>query len=625
MKKIFRSFIAIILSVSMLCCVLTLLATTASATTGYDRGYTGAMPGDGKIYAEGLDVSSWQGDSLNFADIKAAGFSYVIIRCGTTKGKDTYFEKYYTQAKSAGLNVGAYYYSYADTTDKAYTDASNTLKWIAGKTFEYPIYFDFEDAATQGSLSNSARKNICYAYMDTLRDAGYLVGMYSMASWLTQDWVKSSGIYDKYEGWVAHYVSGTYDAGYDKYSPTYSKQFGMYQYTSMKTFTVNGRSYGPLDANVCYKDYPAIVKKYGFNGYELGRWEEDSKGWRYFNGSSYLLGWQKIDGEWYYFNDDTYMHTGWIKEDGKMYYLNPANGIMQRGWIYVNGEWYYTDDNGAMVTGWIQPDDGAWYYLNSDGTMARGWIQDGDTTYYLNQHSGAMVTGWTSVDGEWHEFSSSGVYFHNTAQNLGKSFVAKLASNLNMSKLVSLESNNVVIRSDDGGKDQMWRFDRQEDGSYKITNLETGWCLDVQDGKSAVGTNIQTWEDIGGNPQRWVMTDDKRNGNYTFRPLSGINKDNVMDVLSATATDGSNIVISTENGGLNQSFAVYKMKMGDIDFDDVLSIKDVTQIQKILSGEYKSDNDNIIADINGNGKLDIRDATYIQLYVAKIINRFPNE
>ena len=47
----------------------------------------------------------------------------------------------------------------------------------------------------------------------------------------------------------------------------YKNKYGMYQYTSSKT--ISGWS-GKLDHNVCYKDYPAIVKQYGFNGYGAG-------------------------------------------------------------------------------------------------------------------------------------------------------------------------------------------------------------------------------------------------------------------------------------------------------------------------------------------------------------------
>lgn len=38
----------------------------------------------------------------------------------------------------------------------------------------------------------------------------------------------------------------------------------MLQY-SFDTY-VNGQ--GKFDCNVCYKDYPSIVKEYGFNGYD---------------------------------------------------------------------------------------------------------------------------------------------------------------------------------------------------------------------------------------------------------------------------------------------------------------------------------------------------------------------
>ena len=44
----------------------------------------------------------------------------------------------------------------------------------------------------------------------------------------------------------------------------YKNKYGMYQYTSSKTISGWGKD---LDHNVCYKDYPAIVKQYGFNGY----------------------------------------------------------------------------------------------------------------------------------------------------------------------------------------------------------------------------------------------------------------------------------------------------------------------------------------------------------------------
>ena len=170
---------------AILICLLPSFTLPVRAATGYDRGYVGGMAGDGRIYAHGLDVSSWQGSSLDFQNIKNAGYSYVILRVGTSQGKDTCFETFYTNAKAAGLNVGAYYYSYATTTAEASTDAANALSWLGSKQFEYPIYFDYEDSSQSG-ISGQLSSEICYTFMDKLKAAGYLVGMYSMASWIEQ-------------------------------------------------------------------------------------------------------------------------------------------------------------------------------------------------------------------------------------------------------------------------------------------------------------------------------------------------------------------------------------------------------------------------------------------------------
>jgi asparaginyl-tRNA synthetase len=72
------------------------------------------------------------------------GYSYVILRCGNSKGKDVCFEEFYAKAKEAGLNVGTYYYSYATTVEEAIVDAENCLSWIRGKKFEYPVQWGID-------------------------------------------------------------------------------------------------------------------------------------------------------------------------------------------------------------------------------------------------------------------------------------------------------------------------------------------------------------------------------------------------------------------------------------------------------------------------------------------------
>ena len=80
--------------------------------------------------AKCIDVSEWNGD-INFSKVKSAGITCVILRAGYGKDpnqEDNKFNEYYRQAKAAGLNVGAYWYSYATSVDAAKAEVRNCMK-----------------------------------------------------------------------------------------------------------------------------------------------------------------------------------------------------------------------------------------------------------------------------------------------------------------------------------------------------------------------------------------------------------------------------------------------------------------------------------------------------------------
>lgn len=96
---------------------------------------------------KGIDVSTFQGN-IDFKKVKASGIDFVILRAGygrETSQKDAKFEQNYKNAKAAGLKVGAYWYSYADSVEDAKKEAEACISVIKGKQFEYPIYFDLEE------------------------------------------------------------------------------------------------------------------------------------------------------------------------------------------------------------------------------------------------------------------------------------------------------------------------------------------------------------------------------------------------------------------------------------------------------------------------------------------------
>lgn len=211
---------------------------------------------------KGLDISSYQ-NGINFDTIKNAGINFLILRAGFTGwgtgisyNKDKCFEEFYSKAKQRDINVGAYWYSCANTKEKGIAEArymyENCLK---GKQFEYPIYIDVEDMHHQVNNKRGVTDAII-GFCEYLENLGYYVGIYAsdISGFQDKMYLNELNAYDK---WVARYGS----------EPKYVKQYGIWQSTS--SGRINGYN-GNLDTNVAYKDYPSIIKSNGLNGYDHG-------------------------------------------------------------------------------------------------------------------------------------------------------------------------------------------------------------------------------------------------------------------------------------------------------------------------------------------------------------------
>lgn len=206
---------------------------------------------------KGIDVSKWNGN-IDYTKVKAAGVDFVMIRAGygsSTKQKDPKFEQNYNNARAAGLNVGAYWYSYAESEAQAIAEAATFLKVVKGKKFDYPLAFDIEEKA-QYNLGTAKVDAIIKAFCGAIEKAGYYCMLYS------------------YESFLKYRVSADVRAKYDIWCANISREpsimCGMYQYSW--TGKINGCN-GNVDLNAAYKDYPAIIKSAGLNGYKKTKTE----------------------------------------------------------------------------------------------------------------------------------------------------------------------------------------------------------------------------------------------------------------------------------------------------------------------------------------------------------------
>lgn len=159
----------------------------------------------------GIDVSSWQGD-IDFEKIKKAGVEFIIIRVGGTRGTngkyflDSKFKRNIRLANKYDIDVGIYFYSYANSIESAKKDARWVLKQIKGYNVTLPIAFDWEEWAyfNEYDLSFFGLTSMANSFLKTIEDKGYKGMLYSSKSYLEAIWLPLD-----YDIWLAHYTSKT--------------------------------------------------------------------------------------------------------------------------------------------------------------------------------------------------------------------------------------------------------------------------------------------------------------------------------------------------------------------------------------------------------------------------------
>ena len=194
-----------------------------------------------------FDISSWQG-GIDYNAIKQVA-NYCIIRAGFGDSDiDSRFEEHYRNLQ--GLHLGAYWYTYANTPDKAREEARLFLKTISGKKFDLPIYLDIEDSSISG-LPRDTLNKIVRAFGNEIENAGYYFGVYSNLNWY-RNILSGNELNNAFDWWIALWDNDAPD-------PAYGINYGVWQFGQ---YNLNGWG---IDGNYVYKDYPTIIREAGLN------------------------------------------------------------------------------------------------------------------------------------------------------------------------------------------------------------------------------------------------------------------------------------------------------------------------------------------------------------------------
>lgn len=191
-----------------------------------------------------FDISTWQG-GINYNEIRNR-VNYCILRAGFSYTKDNRFEEHY--ANLQGLNLGAYWYSYAKSREEAINEARKFLEVIGDKKFTLPLYLDIEDPSIRG-LGRNTLNEIVKAFGEVIENAGYYFGVYTNLDWY-RNIISGSELNKKYDWWIACWSN----------SAPEGVNYGVWQYTS--SYNTFGER---LDANFVFKDYPSIIRNAKLN------------------------------------------------------------------------------------------------------------------------------------------------------------------------------------------------------------------------------------------------------------------------------------------------------------------------------------------------------------------------
>lgn len=175
----------------------------------------------------GIDVSEHQ-QQIDWTAVKNDGIDFAIIRMGfrgSSEGGLFVDECFYDNlngAKAAGLGVGAYFYSQANSVEEAEEEAEYVLAALSGYTLDHPVFYDWEEGTPRSARLEGVTMldvtEFANAFCKRIEEAGYEAGVY-----FNQRYGYSMKLYDlkDYAYWLAEFddaMSFGFDVDYWQYT-----------------------------------------------------------------------------------------------------------------------------------------------------------------------------------------------------------------------------------------------------------------------------------------------------------------------------------------------------------------------------------------------------------------------
>lgn len=507
--------------------------------------------GYGNLYASPalkiVDVSEWQGPTINWQAVMADDVDGAILRIGYgSAAEDKCFGRNLSECRRLGIPYGVYLYSYSYTVQDAIDEANFTadvLDKYGCSDLTLPIYYDLEEWTWTGHTpptSVATYNSIVRAYVGQMEARGYAnIHVYSYTSYLNGP-LNSSYIWSL-TSWIAQYGPVL---AID--NPYYDGQHG-WQYTSsaavagiaggvdVSAFTVrDGYDAESLEA-IAVPEGVYYVNSVIQNTSGITLSSDDAS-----NGVTIELDAAAHSAlQRFVFTpqrDGSYVITN--EQTGKA--LDVQSAIAQSGATVQQYE-----PNGSDAQKWYLKDSGSGWYLQSAlGNWVLG-ISGGATS------DGTSIALYAPDDSDAQKFvlSSPAIIKTGASTRISSALVDKFVLDIQSGSY----SNGAAVQlySWNASDAQLYKFEEVGNGIYTIENVNSGKLVEVPSGQTANGSGIAQYSANGTVSQRWAVIDFG-----TTQAFVGMRSGKALDVPGGTTSDGQRIQLYTPNWSAAQRWAL---------------------------------------------------------------------
>ena len=278
-------------------------------------------------------------------------------------------------------------------------------------------------------------------------------------------------------------------------------------------------------------------------------------------------------------------------------------------------------ENGRKIHVYNQTNtDNQKYYLQKTDQGGYRFIPKCAPYHCLDVASGKISVGtgiqlWTPNGTEAQRFS---IYTFNGVpdfKNFGDNFTATLKTIDNRFALSNKDSA-IIAAEAKGQMNTFWAFQRNLDGTYSIKSMSDNTYIETSKGDDVSNTIVYTNTFTGKENQRFFI--EEENGYIRIIPKNALSL--CAGIEGDLVNSGMEYKYLKKGETATQKLLLTKVNLllGDVDGDEKVTIIDATYIQRKLASISTATFIEATFDSDGDGGLTIIDATLIQRHLAQL-------